>query len=79
MLRGGLPPHPRRGANHDLCVLPHAKLINAFQLFTTEVQTVQTLDLAQLGEWQGEDHCIEGTLLYVPPGASKLMTICPSW
>src|SRR5262245_1629533 len=44
-LRGGVQPYPRLGANHDLCVLPHAKLINAFQLFTTEVETVQTLDL----------------------------------
>ena len=51
------------GANHDLCVLPHAKLINAFQLFRTEVEAVQTLDLPQAGEWQGEDHCVEGLRL----------------
>src|SRR4029077_16046269 len=36
-----------------------AKLINAFQLFRTEVETVQTLDLPQLGERQSEDHGIE--------------------
>ena len=48
--------------------------LRAFQLFRTETQPVQTLDVAQAGEWQGEDHYARYAAECLP--ASKLMTIC---
>ena len=38
-----------------LCPMP--SLLMQSQLSITEAQAVQTLDVAQAGEWQGEDHC----------------------